>query len=161
MAALPFKHAPDFRAQPRCRHEIDCAGAQLHVHARSSATVLCLEGGIDASNADLLGRAIRRYSRLRAPLILDVSQLDFLGMTGFRTLLVLNGEHRQARLHWSVVGGARLERLTRVVTDHDLPLADSVPEALQFAEDFVRTRGHCAARQQEPQRETAALRVVD
>lgn len=156
MTALPFRYPADFRGQPRCRHLIDCAGAQLHVHARSLATVLRVDGEIDASNADLLGDAIRRYSQLKAPLILDLSQLDFLGMTGFRTLLVLNCEHRRARVHWSVVSGARLDRLTRVVPNHGLPLVDSVPEGLQLVDDRIQARRQHyrgAPRQCEPQRE--------
>jgi anti-anti-sigma factor len=163
MTALPFRHAPDFRRQPRCRNQIDCVGAQLHVRTRNSATVLRLEGEIDASNADLVCETIRRYSQLRAPLVLDLSQLDFVGMAGFRTLIVLNSEHRQAGLHWGVVRGARLDRLTRVVTDHGLPLVDSVPEALRSIEDLVRARRRCAsgaARQQEPQRKSPTVRVV-
>ncbi|MEM6108399.1 STAS domain-containing protein [Mycobacterium sp. 050272] len=158
MTALPFRYATDFRGQPRCRHLIDCAGAQLHVHTRSLATVLRVDGEIDASNADLVGGAIRRYSQLKAPLILDLSELDFLGMSGFRTLLVLNCEHRRARLHWSVVSGARLDRLTRVVPNHGLPLVDSVPEALQLVDDRIQARRQHyrgAPRQHEPQRKTA------
>jgi anti-anti-sigma factor len=142
---------------------IDCAGARLHVHARSLATVLRVEGDIDASNADLLGDAIRRYSQLKAPLILDLTRLEFLGMAGFRTLLVLNCEHERVGLHWSVVGGAWLQRLTRVVINHGLPLVDSVPEGLQIVDDLVQARRQCLsglARQHEPQRNAAIMRVV-
>lgn len=157
MTALPFRRTPDLREQPRCRNLIDCVGAQLHVHTRSLATVLRLEGEIDASNAHLLHEAVRSYSRLKAPLVLDLSQLDFLGMTGFRTLLVLNCEHRRTGLPWCVVRGARLDRLTRVVTNHGLPLVDSVPEGIQVLEARMRARRQClsgAARQHEPQRRT-------
>jgi anti-anti-sigma factor len=143
---------------------IDCVGAQLHVHARSVATILRLDGEIDASNAGLLGQAIRRYSQLKAPLILDLSQLGFLGMAGFRMLLVLNREHQRAGLQWSVVDGARLHRLTGVVTNHGLPLVDSVPEGLQLVSDLIRARRQCLsglAHQQEPQRNAATWRFVD
>lgn len=73
--ALDLCHrcTPDLREQPRCRYRIDCAGAQLDVHARSLATVLHFDGEIDASNADLLAQAIRRFSQLKAPLIIDLS----------------------------------------------------------------------------------------
>ncbi|OBA62563.1 sulfate transporter [Mycobacterium sp. 1100029.7] len=142
---------------------MDCAGARLHVHARSSATVLSVDGEVDASNAHLLEQAIRRYARLNAPLILDLTEVDFLGMAGFRALLVLNCEHQRAGLHWSVIGGARLRRLTRIVTNHGLPLVDSVSEALQIIDDGIRLRRQCLpnpARQHEPQRMSAAMRLV-
>ena len=155
MTALPELHKPDLSEQPRSRYLIDCAGAQLHVHARSLATVLRIDGEIDVANADLVGQAIRRFSKLKAPLILDLSHLDFLGLAGFRLLLGIAYEHQQAQLHCSVVGGAALRPITRVLIDHGLPIVDSVPEALEIIADLVRTRRQFVAgraHQQEPQR---------
>jgi len=163
MTALPNTSIPDLRERPRCRYLIDCAGAQLHVHARSPATVLRVDGEIDASNAHLLAQAIRRFSQLKAPLILDLSQLDFLGVVGLRALIALNHEHQQAKLHCNVVSGPALRRLTHVVSDHGLPIVDSVPEALQLIEDAINARRTLLsgqARQQEPQRKTPTTRVI-
>ncbi|WP_082958793.1 STAS domain-containing protein [Mycobacterium sp. E3198] len=146
---------PDACGQPRNRYVIDCAGAQIHVHARSLATVLRIDGEIDASNAELVAQVVRRFARLKAPLVLDVSELDFLGSAGLRVLLLLDEEHREAQLHNNVVSGAALRRLTRVVTDHGLPVVDSVPEALQNTHDFIHARRRLLtglARQGEPQR---------
>jgi anti-anti-sigma factor len=152
MNALPDRHG-----EPRSRYVIDCAGAQVRVHARSLATVLRIEGEIDPSNADLVAQTVRRFARLKAPLVLDISHLDFLGSAGLQALLLLNEEHRQARLHCNVVSGAALERLTGVATDHGLPVVDSVPEALQNTHDFIHARRQLRprlARQREPQRKT-------
>lgn len=147
--------SPGGCGQPRNRYVIDCAGAQVHVHARSLATVLRIEGEIDASNAEVVAQVVRRFARLKAPLILDVSQLDFLGSAGLRVLLLLDEEHREAQLHNNVVSGAALRRLTRVVTDHGLPVVDSVPEALQNTHEFIHARRRLLtslARQGEAQR---------
>ncbi len=155
MTASPDLCTTGLRGQPRSRYHIDCAGARLHVHARSVATVLRVDGGIDASNADLVAQAIRRFSRLKAPLILDISHLDFLGSAGLRALLILDDEHQLAGLHCSVVGGAALRLLTQVVPDHGLPVVDSVPDALRRVEGAIRARrGFVSglARQEEPQR---------
>jgi anti-anti-sigma factor len=152
MTALPDRHE-----QPRSRYVIDCAGARVHVHARSLATVLHIEGEIDASNADFVAGAIRRFARLKAPLVLDISHLGFLGSAGLRMLLLLNEEHRQDRLHCNVVSGAALRRLTRVASDHGLPVVDSVPEALRNTHDLIHARRQLRAglaRQREPQRKT-------
>jgi anti-anti-sigma factor len=146
---------PDGCEEPRNRYVIDCAGAQVRVHARSLATVLRIEGEIDASNAELVAQVVRRFARLKALLVLDISQLDFLGSAGLRVLLLLDEEHREAQLHNNVVSGAALRRLTRVVTDHGLPVVDSVPEALQNTHDFIHARRRLLmglARQGEPQR---------
>jgi len=154
MTAAP---PPGRLGEPRSRFVIDCAGAQLHVHARSVATVLRIEGEIDASNADLVAQAIRRFARLKAPLVLDVSHLEFLGSAGLRALLLLDEEHRQARLHCNVVSGAALRRLTGMASDHGLPVVDSVPEALQNTHESVHAHRQLRsrlARQREPQRNT-------
>ncbi|WP_085174090.1 STAS domain-containing protein [Mycobacterium paraense] len=152
--------SPDFRpdgcGEPRNRYVIDCAGAQVHVHARSLATVLRIDGEIDAANAELVAQVVRRFARLKAPLVLDISQLEFLGSAGLRVLLMLDEEHREAQLHNNVVSGAALRRLTRVVSDHGLPVVDSVPEALQNTHEFIHARRRLLtglARQGEPQRE--------
>lgn len=145
---------PYLPGQPRNRYQIDCAGALLHVHARSLATVVRVDGDIDASNADLVIQAMRRFLRLKAPLILDLSHLDFLGSAGLRALLTLGDEHQQAQVPCSVVSGEALRRLTQVIPDHGLPLVASVPEALQRIEEVIRVRRRFVsglARQQEPQ----------
>jgi anti-anti-sigma factor len=149
--------APSRHEEPRSRYIVDCDGASVHVHARSVATVLRLEGQIDTSNADEVARTIRRFARLRAPLVVDVSQLDFLAGAGLQMLLRLHEEQRQDQRHYNVVNGAALHRLTRVVTDHGLPVVDSVPEALRHTHDFIHARRRflsALARQREPQRKT-------
>ncbi|OBG60843.1 MULTISPECIES: STAS domain-containing protein [unclassified Mycobacterium] len=131
--------AQPFRAEERLDcYEIDCAGARLHVRVHGVATVLRVEGEIDASNADLVAQAARRFVRLRVPLILDVSLVDYLGSAGLRALLLVDDECRLARLHCSVVGGEALHRLTRLVTGLRLPLVDSVADALELIRGTIR-----------------------
>lgn len=152
LADVSTRNAP---GQPRSRYRIDCGAAQIHVHARSLATVLSVVGEVDAANAGLVTAAIRRFSRLNAPLILDLGHLEFLGSSGFRELLVLDGDHRRDGLHYSVVDGAALHRVATMMPDHGLPIVDSVPEALWGVADLMRARrrfGAGLARQQEPQR---------
>lgn len=133
--------APPGQSQSaRCRYMADCDGARLYVFAPTLGTVLRVEGEIDASNANRLAQAIRRFARLRTPLILDLSHLDFLSIDGFRTLLVLNREHHHARVHCSVVAGPAVRPLLRIVKDHGLPVVGSVAEALQLIEDALRAR---------------------
>ncbi len=120
----------------------DFNGARLYVFARSLGTVLRVDGEIDASNADDVAHAIRQFARLKTPLILDLSHLEFLSTDGFRALLVLNHENHRSRVHCSVVAGAALRRLLRIVNQHGLPVVGSVAEALQLIEDIVRARRH-------------------
>lgn len=161
MTSSPDLCTTGLRGQPRSRYHIDCGAARLHIHARSMATVLRVDGEIDASNADLVGQAIRRFARLKAPLIVDLSRLDFLSSAGLHTLLVLDGEHRAAGLHCGVVGGAALRKLTRLIPEHGLSVVDSIPDALRHVEEVIRDRRRLVsgpARQEEPQRAAAVVR---
>jgi len=124
----------------RVPYEIDCDGARIYVYVRGLGTVLHIEGDIDAANADRVAAEVRRFARAQTPLVLDLSHLDFLGIDGFRSLLRLNQENHTARLYCSLVPGPAMRLLTRIVKDHGLPLAGSVPEALQFIEDAVGAR---------------------
>jgi anti-anti-sigma factor len=155
MTALPDTHASARSTQPCDRHLIECAGAQVEVHARRAATVLSIGGDIDVSNVDLVVQAIRRYSGLKALLIVDLSDLDFLGVAGLQALLTLNEEHRQAQLLCGVVTGRALRTLTRVFPDHGLHVVASVPQALEQIDAAIRDRRRSpsgVAHQQEPQR---------
>lgn len=118
----------------------DFNGARLYVYARSLGTVLRLDGEIDSTNAADATQAIRRFARLKTPLILDLSHLDFLSIDGFRALLELNHQNQRDRVHCSVVAGAAMRPLLHIVTDHGLPVVGSVAEALQIIEDIVRSR---------------------
>src|SRR5215469_10207609 len=131
----PDQHQPD-----NCRYMADFNGARLYVYARSAGTVLRLDGEIDSSNTNDVAQAIRRFARLKTPLILDLSHLDFLSIDGFRALLVLNNEHQQARVHCSVVAGNAMLPLLHIVNAHGLPVVGSVAEALQLIEDIVRAQ---------------------
>jgi anti-anti-sigma factor len=154
-------HAPRRSEHPHSRYAIDCAGAWLYVHARNLATVLRVDGEIDASNAQLVVQTLRQFARLNAPVIVDLSELDFLGIAGFRELLDLHHEHAHSQLRCTVIGGAALRRLTRIFTDHGLTLFDSVPAALHSIDQDMRDRRRVVsglARQLEPQRAAHVLR---
>ena len=130
----------DQRQPARCRYMADFAGAQLYVCARSLGTLLRVEGEIDASNAEDVTQGIRRFARLKTPLVLDLCDLSFLSVEGFRAVLVLNRELQHSRVHCSVVAGEAMRPLLRIVTDNGLPVVGSVPEALQVIEDIVAAR---------------------
>lgn len=159
-----MKAFSDTQPPEQCQHRrsgfvIDCTGARVSVYARSLATVLRVDGEIDMANADLVAQAIRRYSQLKAPLILDLSHLDFLGIAGFQVLLALNDEHQVAELHYHVVTGDAVRRLTRVIAGDGLPIVESVLEALQRIEEVIRARRqflYGMARQLEPQRHASS-----
>jgi hypothetical protein len=110
-----------------------------------------------------VAQTIRRFARLKTPLILDLTRLDFLSIDGFRALMVLNHDHQQARVHCSVVAGAAMRPLLHIVKDHGLPVMGSVAEALQLIADIVNARRRLLSdvvrhRQAEPRGVAAAMR---
>ncbi len=122
------------------------------------ATILRIDGEVDASNTAPITEAIRRFARLRAPLVLDLAGLDFIAASGLRALLVLSEEHRQAGLRCCIVSGVALRRLTRALPELGLPMADSVPAALAHIEGVTSARRRLVsspARQHEPQRDAS------
>lgn len=66
--------------------------------------------------------------------------LHGLSVEGFRALLSLNDDLRTARVCCSVVGGAAVRPLLRIVNHNGLSIAGSVPEAFQNLEDILRAR---------------------
>lgn len=132
--------SPPHRQSFRIRRVIHCEGAQLSVSARGLATIIGIEGAVDASNAICVATEIRQCARLKMPVIIDLRRLGFLGLAGFRELLAFNNECRKARRHCSVVGGIAVRPLLRLVGDHGLTVTDSVPEALQIVQDSFQAR---------------------
>jgi anti-anti-sigma factor len=117
--------------------------------------VLCMTGEIDDFNADRVAQVVRRYARLKAPLVVDLGELDFLSLAGFRVLLTLDQEHRRAGLHFSIVTGRAMRALTQVFPDTGLMIVASVPEALRLIDAAIRERRRflsSVAGQREPRR---------
>ncbi len=127
---------PGWHEDERSAYQLRYRGARLCVDVRSVATVLRIEGEVDICNADVIGDAVRRFMHLGSPYVLDYSHLDFLGVAGFRELLTLQEEHRQAHVPTAIVGGHPLRRLAGLFADHQLPIVDSVPEALALLADL-------------------------
>ena len=140
MAATNSANSADQHDPPRCRYMAHFDRAHLFVYARNLGTVLRVDGEIDASNAKDLTTAIKNFARLKTPLVLDLSHLNFVSVEGFRALLFLNDELRKSRVYCSVVGGTAVHPLLRIVHHNGLPIADSVPEAFQNLEDMLRAR---------------------
>ncbi|OBA80179.1 hypothetical protein A9W99_19010 [Mycobacterium sp. 1164966.3] len=127
---------PEMDPTQRCNHRrcvVDCAGAQLTADQCGPGIVLRMEGEIDAANSKLVAQAIAHFAQLKVPLILDVSHLEFLGVSGFRALLA-TGRPGQP---FCVVAGSALRQLMRVFTDTGLPVVNSLPEAVQHVEELL------------------------
>ena len=117
-------------------------GVCLTTRLQGGATVVAATGELDASNIHHLSDYARRYLGDGRPVVLDLSELDFLGAQGIRTLLDIDDECVRHKLDWALVSGRPVSRLLRVCDrDGQLPMASSIEAALQaFSAPWPRTR---------------------
>jgi anti-anti-sigma factor len=120
---------------------IECHGARLRVYARSTATVVTLDGEIDASNAEWVSANIRGLVALGDALVLDMSGVEFLSLHGLRAVFALDADCSQAGVTWMLVASDPVRRMVRI-GDRDcaLPQVGSVVSALQRLGESKSTR---------------------
>jgi anti-anti-sigma factor len=108
---------------------------RLSTHDENAATVVAASGEIDASNIDRLTEYTRRILSEDVedrPLVLDLSELRFIGAQGIPALFTLGEECGRAGVGWAIVASHPVERLLRVGdSDHRLPTARSLSQALR------------------------------
>ena len=110
----------------------ECHGAWLRAAAHDGATVLEIGGEIDACNADRISEHAHRYVSSRPVLVLDMSPVDFFGVTGLRNLLVFNDECRRLGIDWALIPSRAVCFLLRIAdVDAAVPMVESVTAALQ------------------------------
>lgn len=111
---LPASSIP----QPRQSHDEATDGAltQHITYPESDAAVLTLTGEVDAVTAPRLAEMLRSRlcSRLRR-MVLDLSELGFLGVVGVRTLMVAELRARATETELVVVAGGNRE-ITRALS---------------------------------------------
>lgn len=123
----------------RTNYVLDCAGAWITVRARSQATVLRVDGDVDACNAHAFYTAIKHYAVLHVPIIADLTALDFVSVAGFRALLTLREDYAKAAVPFIVIPGTALQVLCRVFPDH-LNTEASISAALHHLTEVKRAR---------------------
>ena len=119
-----FPLTPDF--------VVPCGQAQLAARARPGATVVTVSGEIDATNGDCIGDYLSRYVSCGLPLVVDMTEVEFLGVQGLQALFALGADCAKLHLDWALAASHAVSRILRV-GDHagDLPAANSLNEALR------------------------------
>lgn len=109
-----------------------CDGVHLSSHALGGATVIAATGEIDACNIHHLSDYVPHYLAGDRPVVVDLTDLDFLGAQGIPALLAINERCGEAGVDWALVPSHAVRRLLRVcVKDGQLPTVSSVAQALQ------------------------------
>jgi anti-anti-sigma factor len=98
----------------------------------AGAAVITVTGELDAANLHHFREYVDRHLAGGRPMVLDLSQLDFLAAQGIRMLLEFGGECLRQGANWAVVTGPSAVRLLRICDrDGRLPSVTSISEALK------------------------------
>jgi anti-anti-sigma factor len=101
-----------------------------------SGGVVAVHGEIDAANADAFADHLDRCATYCEWLVLDLTDLEFIGTAGFAALLRINTQCAKAKVYWALVPGVAASRTLQVCDpDHALPMSESVADALTTLQD--------------------------
>jgi anti-anti-sigma factor len=116
-------------------------GITMTANQLAGATVVSAIGELDAFNIHHLTDYVSTFITRGRPLVLDLSQLDFLAAAGIRALFALDGECGRTGTDWAVLTGHPVDRLLRICDqDARLPAVSSIDEALQRFSRPARAR---------------------
>jgi anti-anti-sigma factor len=120
----------------------DCGGARMRAKSDTGLTVISVRGEIDASNADELSQCASGLVSDCGALIVDLAEIDFIGLDGLRALFALNIRCARTVTTWALIASHAVSRLLQVA-DHDrlLPAVGSATEALLLVRRSSRVRG--------------------
>jgi anti-anti-sigma factor len=120
----------------------DCSGAQIRAHCRHLATVVTVQGEIDAVNVDRVSEYTRRFVLANNSLVLDLSGVNSFAAAGISLLYTIDEHCHAAEVEWTLVASdAVAERLREYEDDAVFAIARSVHEALhQFSDVIVERR---------------------
>ena len=105
--------------------------ARFTVHWGRAGAVVAADGEIDAVNAGPFADYAKRCADCCEWLILDLSELTFLGTVGFSALQSINAQCNTAQTRLMVMASAAVSTVLRICDPESrLPLAGSLAEAL-------------------------------
>jgi anti-anti-sigma regulatory factor len=119
----------------------DCGGAQIRAHFRHLATVVRIQGCVDAGNVDRLIERTQRFIMANDPVVLDLSGLRSFAEEGISLLQAVADGCRIAEIEWTLVPSSAVTAALRD-SDYDdaFPTAPSAQEALHYFADVIDQR---------------------
>lgn len=105
----------------------------MTAEASNWVTVVSIAGDIDALNAEPVCEHIRAFITAGRPLILDLSEVDFLGVDGIRGLFDLGKACAARGVDWAVIASHAVRRLLRIADgDGQCQALDSMVEVMEW-----------------------------
>ena len=120
---------------------IERDGVDVRAQSRHLATVLTISGDIDARNAARLSVYATALVPVGNALLLDLSGVAFFAAQSISVLIAVDDACHSAELPWALVTNHAVDRVLRISQDDDiLPVASSVPDAMQYFVHLTRVR---------------------
>ena len=119
----------------------DCRGARMIAKSDTGLTVVSVRGEIDASNADELSHCASELVSDCGALIVDLADIDFIGLDGLLALFALNIRCAGTATTWALIASHAVNRLLQVADqDRLIPAVGSATEALLLVRRSNRVR---------------------
>jgi anti-anti-sigma regulatory factor len=116
-----------------------CEGARMRAYCRQLATVVAVNGDVDAANIDRVSQYCRRFILAEKPFILDLSGVNSFATQGISLLDAVDEDCLATGVEWSLIASDAV--LQAVDGPASFPTANSVAEALHhFAEGIALRR---------------------
>jgi anti-anti-sigma factor len=109
--------------------------------ARQLATVVTVDGDIDATNVAQVTQYATRYVLAEKPFVLDLSAVNSISPQGISLIFALDDKCDAAGLEWELVANPTvLDTIGHDVDPTTLPVSGSVARALAHFADVTRRR---------------------
>jgi anti-anti-sigma factor len=109
--------------------------------ARQLATVVTVDGDIDATNVQQVTQYATRYVLAEKPFVLDLSAVNSISPQGISLIFALDDKCDAAGLEWELVANPTiLDTIGHDVDPTTLPVSGSVARALAHFADVTRRR---------------------
>ncbi len=127
---------------PRHAHlPFDCNGAAVRAQCRHLATVVTINGAVDATNVDQVSEYTKRFILPDKPFVLDLSGLDCFAAQAVRFLYRIDDVCSAAGVEWSVIPSRAVTTALLVTQEESsFPVFGSVHEALHYFADANSAR---------------------
>jgi anti-anti-sigma factor len=121
-------------ARPRRDDDVtvDCGRAEVRAHCSPLATVLTINGDVDANSIDRITACVTEVMLLGNSFLLDLSGVDFFAAQSISVLVAVDDALRGAGLPWVIVTSSSVDHVLRISEQATLPTAGSVRDAMQY-----------------------------
>ncbi|BDB40842.1 MULTISPECIES: STAS domain-containing protein [Mycobacterium] len=104
---------------------LKCPNAEFTARWEASSGVVTARGELDAANSDQFAQYVARCARHCRWLVVDLTDLDFLGTAAFSALHRINVECSANDTTWAMVPSRAVSRLLRICDpDGTLPIKE-------------------------------------